>query len=174
MVDSSGNIQHSFMGKETYSTYSTAMIEQWNYSGEEKSGNYIHSLEMGTINTNNTIITFSTNSALETSFTTNLMFYEIELKQIEEEYVPSTIARISDLESKADISLVTEVENTLYNAIVENDIEDRTYVDDSIELVNTSINNIIDGTTTVSKATWAANANNSGYAESCGLASSAI
>lgn len=63
------------------------------------------------------------------------------IKYIEEEFIPNTIARTADLESKADISLVTEVEAALYNAIVENDLEDKAYVN---EVLNTAMANKAD------------------------------
>ena len=60
---------------------------------------------------------------------------ETELKTLDEKFIPDTIARTSDLESKADISLVTDIESALYNAIVENDIEDKAYVDEKIAAI---------------------------------------
>lgn len=39
------------------------------------------------------------------------------------------------LNLKADISLVTDIESALYNAIVENDIEDKAYVDEKIATI---------------------------------------
>lgn len=154
-ISEDSKILRSFKGPYTWYNISNIGVTVHEYTGISDNG---FSLRLY----NEEVLEYIPGSGQDNNLTTTLKFYQLNIKQVEEEFIPNAIARTKDvpeltssfdnilnynsfaadakavgeaLNLKADISLVTDVESALYNAIVENDIEDKAYVDEKIDAI---------------------------------------
>lgn len=92
---------HSFIGELTHEEFSAAAFDSYEYYSKDINDTIYNTTlsgsQIGGMIDSLTIT--SSNPDFNNNFTTNLTFYEIDKKLIEEEFIPDTIARVSDVPS---------------------------------------------------------------------------